>query len=77
MYGKGIWQLALRTSGILTKIHVIPYGITVKTRFGTKLHYPPHFEIVPNYYQLKNSKKDKRKKKKETKLKNLWLSFFA
>ena len=43
MYGKGIWQLALRTSGILTKIHVIPYGITVKTRFGTKLHYPPSF----------------------------------
>jgi hypothetical protein len=63
MYGYGIWQLALRTSGILTKIHVIPYGITVKTRFGTKLHYPFQFEIVPTYYQLKNSKMDKRKKK--------------
>ena len=44
--------------------------------FGTKL-LAPQFEIVPDYYQLKKSKMGKRKKKKETKLKNLWLSYFA
>ena len=36
MYEDRVWQLALRTSGLLTKIHVVPYGTTVKTRFCTK-----------------------------------------
>jgi hypothetical protein len=61
--GCGSW--CLRVSGILTKIHVIPYGITVKTRFGTKPHYPPQFETVPYYSQLKKTKKGKRKKKQK------------
>ena len=36
-------------SGVLNKIHVIPYVITVKW-FGTKPHYPSQIETVPNYY---------------------------
>jgi len=38
MYEDRVWLLALRTTGLLTMINVIPCGITVKTRFGTKPH---------------------------------------
>jgi len=36
MYGDGWWQSVRWVAGVLTKIHVIPYVISVKTRFGTK-----------------------------------------
>ena len=67
----GVWQLALRTSGLLTKIYVIPYVITVKNRFGTKAHYPPQFETVTYDSQLKKTKIKPKKQK------NLSLSIFA
>ena len=40
MSRKDQWQLVLELSGVLTKIHVITYVMTVKTRFGTKPHIP-------------------------------------
>ena len=50
-------------SGVPTKIHVIPYGITVKPGFVPNYTTSPQFETVPNYFQLKKSKLKKRKKK--------------
>ena len=49
MYEDRDWQLALRTSGLLTMIHVIPYGITVKTRFGKKTWFSLVVEVGHSY----------------------------
>ena len=62
-------------SGVLTKIHVIPHGITVKTRFVTKPHYPSQFETVTYHSQLKKSKNQKRQKKKKNLIKSVDLHF--
>ena len=38
IWSKGQWQLVLESEWSPNRDTVIPYGITVKTRFGTKPH---------------------------------------
>jgi len=61
----GVWQLVLESEWSPNRDTVIPYGITVKTRFGTKPHYPPQFETIATYYYLTSQTKSKKTKTKE------------
>ena len=57
-------QLVLESEWSPNLDTVLPYGITVKTRFGTKPHYPPQFETIANYYYLTSQTKIQKKQKK-------------
>ena len=51
-------------SGVLTKIHVIPYGITVNTMFGTKPQTPKSKLLLTDpTSQTKIEKKNKKLRK--------------
>ena len=60
---KMVMAVGAEMSGVPTKIHVIPYGITVKPGFVPNYTTSPQFETVPNYFQLKKIKKLKKEKR--------------
>ena len=63
----GVWQLVLESEWSPNRDTVIPYGITVKTRFGTKPHYPPPnlklLQTTTILHPKQNPKKQKKTKK--------------
>jgi len=64
----GVWQLVLESEWSPNRDTVIPYGITVKPRFGTKPHYPPKLKLLQTTNILTSQTKiQKTKKQKKTK----------
>ena len=64
---KGQWQLVLESEWSPNRDTVIPYGITVKTRFGTKPHYPPNLKLLQTTTIFQPKQKSKKTKQKKTK----------
>jgi hypothetical protein len=73
----GVWQLVLESEWSPNRDTVIPYGITVKTRFGTKPKYPPQIETSANYQYSNIPNKNQKNKKKKIKLKKSLPSILA
>ena len=61
----GVWQLVLESEWSPNRDTVIPHGITVKTRFGTKPHYPPNLKLLQPTTILHPKQNPKKTKTKE------------